>query len=313
MGVEDAQLVALSFQDGRELWRIPVPGRLDSPPTVADGRLYLGLRDGRVMALDASDGSPLWARAIGGPVWDAPVVVDGVLWVISRPTFLALDAEDGRVLREYAFRTAGNPVGAVVTGSTVAFSTSDKVLLFDRENLQQDYFYRLRGVTHLVASHDTIVATSSRLLISLDTNSRRPWWDGVRRWWGLFNIWGMAPEPPLPPRNWLVDSPGEHFSPVLTDTHVILALRERAAVYAYSLSKGVLDWVWEVPDTAIVAPPMLTPGGVVVLEEHALVLLDRLSGEERARHEFDDALRRVLITDHGTYLATDTAEVLAMR
>jgi hypothetical protein len=63
--------------DGRELWRCPVGGALDSPPTYAGGWLYFGANDGQVYCLRADDGALRW-RFDAAP-GRSQIMIDGKL------------------------------------------------------------------------------------------------------------------------------------------------------------------------------------------------------------------------------------------
>lgn len=57
---ETYTLHALSAETGRFLWRFTTGGRIDSPPTVSNGRVVFGSADGYVYCLQASDGALVW-------------------------------------------------------------------------------------------------------------------------------------------------------------------------------------------------------------------------------------------------------------
>jgi len=57
----DAHTVwALDQRDGRRLWQFVAEGRVDSPPTIFQGRVLFGSRDGYVYCLRAADGALAW-------------------------------------------------------------------------------------------------------------------------------------------------------------------------------------------------------------------------------------------------------------
>ena len=63
----DAHTVhALDAGSGKELWRFTAGGRVDSPPTIHDGRALFGSADGHVYCLRASDGELVW-RYLAAP------------------------------------------------------------------------------------------------------------------------------------------------------------------------------------------------------------------------------------------------------
>ncbi|HID22983.1 MAG TPA: hypothetical protein EYP14_11365, partial [Planctomycetaceae bacterium] len=116
-------LYALELDTGKPLWHFTAGGRIDSPPTLAEGRVLFGSADGYVYALRASDGVMAW-RFLAAPadqrlvafeqlesVWPVPgnvLVYDGVAYCVAgRSSFLdggmrlwRLDVKTGRVLSE---------------------------------------------------------------------------------------------------------------------------------------------------------------------------------------------------------------------
>ena len=53
-------LYALDAENGGRLWRFTAGGRVDSPPTIWNGRIYFGSADGWVYCLRAEDGALAW-------------------------------------------------------------------------------------------------------------------------------------------------------------------------------------------------------------------------------------------------------------
>jgi outer membrane protein assembly factor BamB len=53
-------LHALDARTGKPRWRYTAEGRIDSPPTVAGGRVHFGCADGRAYCLRARDGATAW-------------------------------------------------------------------------------------------------------------------------------------------------------------------------------------------------------------------------------------------------------------
>ena len=58
--VDEHRLHCLDEQTGKSRWSYVAGGRIDSPPTIADGRVYFGSVDGWVYCLRASDGQLIW-------------------------------------------------------------------------------------------------------------------------------------------------------------------------------------------------------------------------------------------------------------
>ena len=58
--VDEHRVIALDAATGEQVWDRFAGGRVDSPPTYADGRLLFGSADGQVHCLRASDGELIW-------------------------------------------------------------------------------------------------------------------------------------------------------------------------------------------------------------------------------------------------------------
>lgn len=57
---ETHTVFALDMEDGSKKWSFMAGGRIDSPPTYAEGRIVFGSRDGYVYCLNAHDGALRW-------------------------------------------------------------------------------------------------------------------------------------------------------------------------------------------------------------------------------------------------------------
>ncbi|MHC4579995.1 MAG: outer membrane protein assembly factor BamB family protein, partial [Planctomycetota bacterium] len=119
--VETHTVHATDAVSGRQLWEYTAGGRVDSPPTIYEGRVLFGSADGWVYCLDASDGALAW-RFLAAPmdqrlnsfgqvesVWPvhgSVLIEDDVLYCVAgRSMFLdgglhmwRLDPKTGRTL-----------------------------------------------------------------------------------------------------------------------------------------------------------------------------------------------------------------------
>ena len=116
-------LHALSAHNGQRLWRFTAGGRVDSPPTVWEGRVIFGAVDGWVYCLRADDGRLIWRfraapeeRRIVAyeqlesvwPIHGSVLVKGGVAFAVAgRSSYIddgmrlvRLDAETGELLSE---------------------------------------------------------------------------------------------------------------------------------------------------------------------------------------------------------------------
>jgi outer membrane protein assembly factor BamB len=159
---DDAHAVhALDAATGRSLWTFTAGGRVDSPPTIADGRAVFGCRDGYIYCIRASDGEPAWRfraapldrRTVDRgrieslwPVNGSVLVQDGCVFVAAgRSTFLdggirlcRLDLKSGELVAESTIYTP-DPIThrvsrELVDGFEMAGAQSD-VLVSEGETL----------------------------------------------------------------------------------------------------------------------------------------------------------------------------------
>jgi outer membrane protein assembly factor BamB len=121
--IEAHNVHALDAADGTPRWTVTAGGRVDSPPTVWEGRVLFGSADGYVYCVRASDGVRMWRyRAAPAdqrlvaygrlesvwPVHGSVLVRNGVVWCAAgRSSFLdggirllRLDATTGKKLSE---------------------------------------------------------------------------------------------------------------------------------------------------------------------------------------------------------------------
>ena len=114
---------ALDAATGRPIWSYPTGARVDSPPTIFQGRVLFGSADGRVYCLRLSDGEQIWTFhaasrdrriVVNGqlestwPVSGSVLVADGAAYFVAGRTsyldggmlFYKLDVATGRTLRE---------------------------------------------------------------------------------------------------------------------------------------------------------------------------------------------------------------------
>lgn len=142
MALADAHtIVALDAKTGDKAWTFAAGGRIDSPPTIHDGRVLFGCADGRVYCLRDRDGELVW-RFLAAPqdcriayfdqiesVWPvhgSVLVRDGVAYVTAgRSTYLdggirayALDPATGKVLHQAVLE---GPIADIKQQRDVAF------------------------------------------------------------------------------------------------------------------------------------------------------------------------------------------------
>jgi outer membrane protein assembly factor BamB len=114
----DGSVTALDLVTGQVKWRFFTRARLYAPPTIAEGRCYIGSGDGIVYCLEATTGRQLWLYGAAPrdrrimvygdlvntwPITGGVVVQDGVAYAaagmfsVDNTTVVALDAKTGAV------------------------------------------------------------------------------------------------------------------------------------------------------------------------------------------------------------------------
>jgi outer membrane protein assembly factor BamB len=127
MLTEAGDLVLLAWADGREAWRVRLPGE-SSAPLAADGdRLFVGLADGRVRALALPDGATVWERTLGGRVLGLTPIGDRLFTGAADNFLYALKVRDGGTA--WRWRTGGDVVALAVADERRVYFTSLDAML----------------------------------------------------------------------------------------------------------------------------------------------------------------------------------------
>lgn len=103
--VDEHRISAIDADSGQSIWRFTAGARVDSPPTLYQGRVVFGCRDGYVYSLRASDGELAWRLRI---------------------------ARDGRRIVAHGQLESASPVlGSVLVQNGVAYATAGRSSYLD--------------------------------------------------------------------------------------------------------------------------------------------------------------------------------------
>jgi outer membrane protein assembly factor BamB len=103
--VDEHRICAMDADSGQSIWRFTAGARVDSPPTLYQGRVVFGCRDGYVYSLRASDGELAWRLRI---------------------------ARDGRRIVAHGQLESASPVlGSVLVQNGVAYATAGRSSYLD--------------------------------------------------------------------------------------------------------------------------------------------------------------------------------------
>ncbi len=317
--VTEDRIAAVAASDGSLVWERDLQGAPYGAPTLAGGRLYIGLRAGQLLALDAATGDLVFQSLNTGTRFGAsPMIVDGYAYLFGIGDVVAFDAEDGEILWSTPNRGAIAFTSPVVMEDYIAGVTGTEVLVFDRGNGAQTYFYEFtRANPYSTLSRDGVVyASSRRYTVAFEDTSGRPWWEQWRAVWNQFWIWGMTPDVPIPERLWQNNAPPleDGFPGTFAGDLLILADR-KGEMQALRLADGTE--AWRVPAAAVgavVAGPLSTRSGILLPFEDRVALYDPASGALLGERTMEgERLTDVLVTSGGLYTLDAGGTLTAFR
>ncbi len=119
-----------------ELWRRATAGPVDSSPSIADRRVFVGSNDGTLYSLFENTGTRAWTRQLGGTVTSSPAEGDGDVYIGTPSGAVDAFAADTGV-SQWSAQTGG-PVfsSPAVASDRVYIGSSDgKVYAFDAKGV----------------------------------------------------------------------------------------------------------------------------------------------------------------------------------
>jgi outer membrane protein assembly factor BamB len=120
-------ILALRASDGQMIWRADVKSPAHAPPSLAADRVYVPTEDGRVVALRVDTGAVVWEHRLGGPASEI-LALDEYLYVGSRDNnFYRLNTKTGD--REKIWQAGADVIGMpAVDAHDVFFVSLDNML-----------------------------------------------------------------------------------------------------------------------------------------------------------------------------------------
>ena len=126
---------------GKVQWTRDLPGRTESSPVVADGKVIVGCECGTLFAFDVNTGRTIWETDLGGAIKAAPAVDKGVAFVGDYGGALsAVNIDDGSI--KWQTGTSGTSFGrtgriyataAVAFGRVYVGSLDGRMYSFEEE------------------------------------------------------------------------------------------------------------------------------------------------------------------------------------
>jgi len=192
----DGEVIALTADKGRRLWRVKTKLQLGGGPAVGEGIVALGSTKGELVALEAQTGKTRWQHQLSGEIIARPTVSNGLVFVRTVDGFLtALSEVDGSVrwssdqpVPKLSLRGTSAPV--VVDGLVYCGFDNGKLVAFDVASGDMAWNTAISspsGRTELdrLADVDSVAAVSGRdvfvagyqgKVAMLDRESGQIWW-----------------------------------------------------------------------------------------------------------------------------------------
>ncbi len=125
-GCDNNVVYAVNMTGGR-IWTHLAEGRVQSPPAVGNGTVYVGSEGGLLYALRESTGRELWDYDIGDSIESRPLLEDWKLYVGAGSTLYCISRTTGETIWKYSIRgrITSNPA---LYRDIVYFTASDKRL-----------------------------------------------------------------------------------------------------------------------------------------------------------------------------------------
>ena len=119
------KVLALDAKTGDSIWDLDTTGPIHNSIAVARVHLYVGLLDHRLLALDRRTGEVQWEFRAQGPVATSPVVSDGIVYFGAYDRYIyALDASNGDVV--WKKEIAGNVRSSVAINDGQLFAADSE-------------------------------------------------------------------------------------------------------------------------------------------------------------------------------------------
>ena len=153
------EVIVIDKDSGQEKWRRFVDGRIDSPPTIYQGAVYVGTRGGWVYALNRDSGELIWKfyaaptteliMAHGQsenaqPTMGTVAVVDGLIWTNSGRyveldrgvAWYALDPKTGEVKKSGEITPTDEEGWGRTTGQNTPWVSDGEHIILHRAGLK---------------------------------------------------------------------------------------------------------------------------------------------------------------------------------
>ncbi len=276
-------LHALDAETGEDIWTFPAGGPILHTCAVSGDRVFFGAADGKIYAV--SGGRLLWAVQTGAAVWNAPAVCSGLVLVGSRNGKLyAVDEKGGSV--RWTASTGGpllsSPAADEKVGRVYIASEDLRIYAVDLQDGNLAWkSVKLPGVSfrgyHPVIASDGSVMVTTAPMIPLDV-FQSVLLDMVKEIFGDFSSWRHSKEENerLRRENLALLEKEDTYRRELE--YLRRRLEAQPAYQTFFVldpmtgkQKFVTPIVYAESMNGTGAPPIVTPGGDVIVKFQALL------------------------------------------
>jgi outer membrane protein assembly factor BamB len=241
---------ALSKATGVTLWMKTLPAPLGGSLVAGDNALFAGSTDGRVYAFDKRTGLTLWINQYSEGFSSEPLLSGKLVYLGSDGgNLLALDQATGRLVWQY--RTHGAIQGPIALANGVVYFGSGDGYVYAFSEVRAKLLWRRRtgaAVQAVVAVENGLLAASLdnfAYLLSLNKGAL---------------VWRRQLPGRIPARPFTA-ADGALFTPLSTDSAIVLSLHDGKAVNTLSLGE----------ENSSSAAPIVVDNLVLIATSHGLV------------------------------------------
>jgi outer membrane protein assembly factor BamB len=311
----DNRIVALDIATGEERWTARLQNAPYAAPAVAGDRLYVALLRGGLAAYSTVDGSEIWeVDSPRGNFQASPVVLNGVVYTFGTQGIWGFDAITGKLLLESPHGNTWAITAPVVTGDYLLAATGREVRVINRKSGLQSYFLEFARSTpmSIVVDGTEAFAVYRNTASAFHVTESRPWWEPFRAAWSQAWIIGWAPPTTPPPTIWAAGAAPRESLPAVLDDGRLLIAGKRGELMALDRATG--STLWETSTPFVVAPPVMTQDGLLLMHRDHFSLVDPATGDTvREQATPGELLSRFMVTSQGLVVVTETGTVALRR
>jgi len=339
LGNTGKALVVLDALTGVELNRVPMPYPVFSPPSIAEGKLYLGMGNGdyvvsgaggEVRCLDLATLKTLWSFELPQTVLGAVAVTDDKLYLGCNDGHVYCVSKDGKLLRKFNTHAPIKTSPAVTDQHVFVVNDAGNLFALDRHTLEPvfpDYRLGTAGLfisSPVVARGHVYVGTEKGGILCIGqpaSTKRVPYWPAPLGGGGSAGNADGSPLPKVGAVAWRLNDHVGAAPAVWENTlYVSVAGPKRRGLLSLPLGDAdkaapTPDWFYDTEQEPHGAPVVLgnlvaVPAGRHGSAERLLHFIERHTGKHAAGHPIEPSSNAVLTATPHQFLIQDGVDNL---